>query len=221
MSRTVTDDPDTSSPPARGRRPMSPRRRERQRLEISREAIRLFRARGVAETTGEDIADAVGLSVRTLWRYFRSKESCVEPVLSQTTDAFAETLRRWPADRSLPDHLIADHRASDRPEPADRDATLAVVALSRREPALRAIWLVVYERAEPVLAEVLAERLGRAADDLAVRVQAATLTAALRIATEDIAAAVADGRPRTEEEGRARLSESVRAATHGVLGDDG
>jgi AcrR family transcriptional regulator len=199
---------------------MSERRRWLQRLEISREAIRLFRERGVAETTGEDIADAVGLSVRTLWRYFRSKESAVEPVLSLTTDAFVDTLRRWPVDRSLEDHLAADHRLRDQVSPSDGEATLVVVALSRHDPALRAVWLVVYERAESVLAQVVADRLGRSPDDLAVRVQASTLAAALRITTEDLAADLADGRPRSDDEGGARLSEAVRAATHGVLGGD-
>ncbi|MEJ2870926.1 TetR family transcriptional regulator [Actinomycetospora sp. OC33-EN08] len=203
--------------PPRGRRPMSDRRRWLQRLEISREAIRLFREQGVTETTGEQIADAVGLSGRTLWRYFRSKESCVEPVLSLTTDAFVDTLRRWPAGIALEDHLIAGHHPPEHA--ADGEASLAVVAMSRHEPALRAIWLVVFERAEPVLAEVVAERLGRDPDELAVRVQAATLAAALRLTTEDIAADCADGRIRPREEGLARLSESVRAATHGVLGD--
>jgi AcrR family transcriptional regulator len=198
---------------------MSERRRWLQRLEISREAVRLFREHGVAETTGEDIADAVGLSVRTLWRYFRSKESCVEPVVSLTTDAFVETLRRWPAGRSLEEHLATDHRLREQVSPADSDATLAVVALSRREPGLRALWLVVYELAEPVLAQVVADRLGRSPEDLAVRVQAATLAAALRITTEDLAADLADGRRRSDDEGGERLSEAVRAATHGVLGD--
>ncbi len=198
---------------------MSDRRRWLQRLEISRAAIALFTTRGVHETTGEQIAETVGLSARTLWRYFRTKESCVEPVLSLTTDAFVDTLRRWPADVPLSDHLVAEHHL---PEPATADdgaATLAVVALSRQEPALRAIWLVVYERAEAVLADVVAERLGREPDELAVRVQAATLAAALRIATEELAADCADGRVRPREEGLARLSEAVRAATHGVLGD--
>lgn len=203
----------------RGRRPMSDRRRSLQRLEISREAIRLFRAQGVAETGAEQIADGVGLSVRTLWRYFRSKESCVEPVLSLTVDAFVATLRRWPAQRSLEEHLVADHRLPDHAAAAgDEEAALAVVSLSRHEPVLRAIWLVVYERAEPVLAEVVAARLGRSADELAVRVQAATLAAALRIATEDIAVSVVDGRA-TPADAVDRLSAAIRAATHGVLGD--
>ena len=40
-----------SEPAPRGRRPMSERRRGLQRLEISREAVRLFRAQGLAATT--------------------------------------------------------------------------------------------------------------------------------------------------------------------------
>ena len=207
------------TPTGRGRRPMSERRRHLQRLEISRAAIALFRERGVGGTTGEDIADAVGLSARTLWRYFRSKESCVEPLLSVITDTFVDTLRRWPADVALSDHLACDHRLPDHLSASDGEATLAVVAMSRHEPALRAIWLVVHERVEPVLAEVVADRLGRRPDDLAVRVQAATLAAALRLTTEDLAAELAAGVVRPEAEGLARLSAAVRAATHGVLGD--
>ena len=206
----------TAPPRTRGRRPMTELRRSRLRLEISREAVRLFRAHGVAQTGGERIADAVGLSARTLWRYFRSKEACAEPVLSQSVDAFVDILRRWPAGRSLEQHLAADR--GDVPSTEDADAALAVVAMSRHEPALRAIWLVVHERAEPVLAGVVAARLGRRADDLEVRVQAAALCAALRITTEDVAAAVADGAG-APPDAAARLSRAVHAATHGVLGD--
>lgn len=199
---------------------MSDRRRDLQRLEISREAVRLFRAQGVAATSGEQIAEGVGLSVRTLWRYFRSKEACVEPLLSLSSAGFVATLRRWPDGVSLDDHLVADLRPAPDGAPGDHEAALAVVAMSRDEPALRAIWLVVHERAEPVLAEVVAERLGRAPDDLAVRVQAATLAAALRLTTEDYAAALVDGRDSTgDTAGADRLSEAVRAATHGVLGE--
>lgn len=205
-----------TAPARRGRRPMSERRRQRQRLEISRAAIRLFRAHGVAATSGEQIADAVGLSGRTFWRWFRTKESCVEPVLSLSTDAFTACLSRWPAGRALEDHLLADYRDHADGDPEDGELVLAVIRLSRSEPALRAIWLVVQERAEPVLAGILADRLGRAVDDVEVRVQAAALNAALRIATEDIAAATADGHEPPVDDLAARLSTAVRAATHGV-----
>lgn len=203
--------------PRRGRRPMSERRRSLQRLEISRAAIRLFREHGVGATSGEQIAEAVGLSERTFWRWFRTKESCVEPVLSLSNDAFVASLRRWPAGRSLEQHLIEDFRPDGDAAGGDRGLVLEVVRLSAGEPALRAIWLVVNERAEPVLAGIVAERLGRAPDDVEVRVQAAALNAALRIATEDIAAATAAGDPPVAEL-RARLSDAVRAATHGVVG---
>ncbi|WP_224391356.1 TetR/AcrR family transcriptional regulator [Pseudonocardia sp. ICBG1293] len=200
---------------------MSDRRRTLQRLEISRAAIRLFREDGVAATGGEQIAEAVGLSARTFWRWFRTKESCVEPVLSLATDAFTASLARWPDDTPLAEHLSRDYTEHPDAGPDDGDLVLAVIRLSRSEPALRAIWLVVQERAEPVLAGILAGRFGRDPDDVAVRVQAAALNGALRVATEDIAAATADGRRPPAAQLRERLSTAVDAATHGVDGERG
>ncbi|MYU16484.1 TetR family transcriptional regulator, partial [Streptomyces sp. SID8361] len=52
---------------------MSEQRRLRLRLEISREAARLFWEQGVAATSVDQIAATVGLSTRTIWRHFRSK----------------------------------------------------------------------------------------------------------------------------------------------------
>lgn len=60
------------------------------RLEVSRHACALFWERGVSATSGDDIAAAAGLSTRTIWRYFRSKESCVEPVLALSAQRFIE-----------------------------------------------------------------------------------------------------------------------------------
>lgn len=203
--------------PARGRRPTSERRRALQRLEISREAVRLFREQGVAATSGDQIAAAVGLSARTLWRWFGSKEACAEPLLSVTTDAFVATLRRWPPDLPLSEHLVRDH-PKDRETSGDQRASLAVIAMSRHEPGLRAIWLVVYERAEPVLAEILAERFGRSPNELTIRVQAAALAAALRITSEDYAASLEDGTA-PDDDPVHRLSEAVRVAAHDAFRD--
>ncbi|WP_227013358.1 TetR/AcrR family transcriptional regulator [Pseudonocardia sp. EC080619-01] len=204
--------------PVRGRAPMTDRRRARLRLEISRAAVALFREHGVAGTSGERIAEEVGLSARTLWRYFRSKESCVEPVLARGIDAIVEALRSWPADRTLDEHLIAEyHPPADAEAAADAEAGLTVIALSATEPGLRAVWLAVHERSEPVLAEVLAGRLGRPADDLAVRVHAAAMAAALRINGEELAAELVCGtRPSDPVE---RLAAALRAAAHGVDAD--
>ncbi len=111
------DDRDTTK---NERRPggMSEQRHQRIRLEISREAARLFWEQGVAATSGEQIAAAVGLSVRTIWRYFRNKGSCAEPVLAQDVEEFVAVLRRWPREVSLADHLV--EWAVSRPQDPDQ-----------------------------------------------------------------------------------------------------
>lgn len=168
-----------------GRQPLTQRRREATRREIAEEALRLFAARGVAATTAEDIAAAVGISTRTLWRYFRSKEDCVRPLLTAGMDIATERLQAyWRGDGSLARALacVDDPGAlSAQPLEALRD----LVRLSRDEPGLRAVWLEAHFDAEAVFASLIAEGTGRSAQDLAVRMEAGMLNAALRIAMED------------------------------------
>jgi AcrR family transcriptional regulator len=189
-------------------------RRDQQRLEVSRQAVRLFRERGVAATSGELIAAAAGVSERTLWRQFRSKESCVEPLLSRTTDTFKAMLRGWPEGTDLADHLRTEYRFMSDASRADVEAALAVIRLARTEPALRAAWLVVHERAESAFAEVLAARTGAAPDDLGIRIRAASLNAALRVVTEDLAwTAVERVSPDAVARHRERLADALRDIT--------
>jgi AcrR family transcriptional regulator len=54
------------------------RRQERQ-LQIAQAAVRLFERRGLAATTVEMIAAAAGISPRTFFRYFDTKESAAFP----------------------------------------------------------------------------------------------------------------------------------------------
>lgn len=193
----------------RGRPPMSEERRRHQRLAISREAVRLFRTQGVAATTGAQIAAAAGVSERTLWRWFRTKEACVEPLLARSIDEFTEVARSWPAGLDLTTHLGTAYGFVDDASRADIEAVLAVVRLTRDEPALRALWLVLHECAEPAFAEVLAARTGRPADGLELRVRAATTNAALRVATEDLAETARDG---LTDAATARYREQLSAA---------
>ncbi|MGP3929432.1 TetR/AcrR family transcriptional regulator [Nonomuraea sp. KM88] len=201
-----------------GRPPLSDEARRRQGLKISRAAVLLFREHGVAGTSGAQIARAAGVSERTLWRLFRTKESCVEPLLTKSLDAFREVLRTWPADRDLPDHLRANYTFVPEDSRADIDDLLAVVRMSRSEPALRAAWLVLQERAEPTLADVLSGRLGLAPDTPEVRLAAATMNAALRLVTDDFAWATANGVTADEvTRHRKRLADTLRAYTSRML----
>ncbi len=207
------------------RRPggMSEQRHQRIRLEISREAARLFWEQGVDATTGEQIADAVGLSVRTLWRYFRNKESCAEPIIARNVENFVSVLRRWPRERSFEDHYTAE--LTKRSQEQDSDELLArkMVVLASTEPALRAAWLLTGDQVERQFAGAIAERLQRSADDLEVRVHAAAATAVLRVLTEDISNAVLTGADPadfgTPLERAKRTVHALRVATGGAVGN--
>lgn len=172
-----------------GRPPLTERRKAATRLEIAREAVRLFTAQGVAATSAEEIADAAGVSVRTLWRYFPSKESCVLPLLTAGTELTARCLRAWSAELGLADvvrglrhgDILTEEGAIDVP------TMVALVRLTQNEPGLRAVWLQAHEAAEPVFAELVAERSGGSVDDLPVRVRAAMINVALRVAIEHYA----------------------------------
>ncbi|GHH54121.1 TetR/AcrR family transcriptional regulator [Lentzea cavernae] len=172
---------------------MSDEQRQRQRLDISRHAVRLFAEQGVAATSGEQIAQASGVSERTFWRYFPQKESCVEPLLTKMVDAFCAVVRAWPREMELIDHLREAYSPLLGAASEDIEAVLSVVRLTQEERALRAAYLMLRERAEDALAEVLGERMGRPAGDVEVRVQAAAMSAVLKVSTDDVARAASGG----------------------------
>ncbi|WP_416974146.1 TetR/AcrR family transcriptional regulator [Streptomyces sp. 4F14] len=167
---------------ATGRPPLTERRRAETRMEIAEEAVRLFSERGVAATTAEDIALAVGMSARTLWRYFRSKEECVRPLLSLGVETLFELLRDCPADRPLAE--VMTNMPYDDSGQRRLNTMRDLVRLCHHEPGLRAVWLETHYDAEASFAALIAERTARSADDLEVRLEAGALNTALRIAVE-------------------------------------
>ncbi|MGX1562530.1 TetR/AcrR family transcriptional regulator [Streptomyces sp. NPDC055506] len=189
---------------AMGRPPLTERRRAETRMEIAEEAVRLFAAKGVAAVTAEDIASASGVSTRTLWRYFRSKEECVRPLLTTGLELLTEHLREGRDEHgSLADAILS--------VPYDDDATSRLrtlgdlLLLCREEPGLRAVWLEAHYDAEATFAAMIADRTGRPVGDLAVRVEAGVLNTAMRIAVEDWAL-------RSDATAGPSLAETVRRA---------
>jgi len=90
-----------------GRPPLTERRRAAIRVEIARQAVRLFTSKGVAGTSAGEIAAAAGLSVRTLWRHVPNKESAVWPLLTAGIETVARLLRAWPPGQG-PEALLDD-----------------------------------------------------------------------------------------------------------------
>ncbi|GJF30477.1 TetR family transcriptional regulator [Kitasatospora sp. NE20-6] len=205
--RTGTDEP-------AARPPLGERRRAALRLEIAQTAVRLFVSQGVTGTTGDQIAQAVGISTRTLWRHFPTKESCIRPVLTASLDAAAEALRHWPPETGLLDFLTESCRRGTLPR-AD-PGVLDLIRMTHTEPALRAVWLQTHDDALPLFAELLARRSGRHPGDLRVKVHAATVNGALRAAAEDFAQRFAEDDTLSDDELAACLHTALRAAAEGL-----
>ncbi len=180
----------------------------------------MFWEQGVAATSGDQIADAVGLSTRTLWRTFRNKESCAEPILAHTARRFLGMLRRWPDELSIEEHFALEvPRLREDPEtPADDLPAMKMIVLGLTEPAIRTAWLMVCDAAERDLCDIIAARLRRRPDELDVRLHAAAVAASVRVVNEDVSAAVLT--PGTDPgDTTHRVIHAIRTATHGALGD--
>ncbi|MFI6335713.1 TetR family transcriptional regulator [Streptomyces sp. NPDC050535] len=193
---------------------LAQRRKADLRFEIAREAVRLFASQGVTGTTGEQIAQAVGVSARTLWRHFPTKESCVLPLLAVGLDFAVDRLRHWPPETSLLDFFTDSCWNGELPSATP--AILDLIRMTSTDPALRAVWLQAHDDALPVLGRLLAQRSGNDVDDLRVRVHAATINGALRAAAEDFARRYADDPGASADEIVTCLVAALRAASEGL-----
>jgi len=136
------------------------RKRELVRREIARAAWELFDARGYEAATVDEIARHAGVSRRTFFRYFSSKED----VVVETSDALAEdTLAAFAQRPAGEPPLVAIQRAL-RPvvesRLADPVETRAIIRLLRQSRTLRRALLERHARMEERLAVLLAARLG-------------------------------------------------------------
>lgn len=163
----------------------------------------------------------MGISTRTVWRYFRCKESCVEPILARSAQRFVAQARRWPAELSLVDHMAADLAANPLTEQelADEISALRIITLSASEPALRSAFLMVHDEMEREFVPIVAQRRGLPEHDLSVRLDAAAVSAAFRIIDEDVGRrAILDQEKISQAQALELIDRAIRDATSGRLG---
>jgi TetR/AcrR family transcriptional regulator, regulator of mycofactocin system len=146
--------------PPRGRRPSTTH------AEVERAALELFARDGFEQTTMDDIADALGIGRRTLFRYFPSKNDIVwgdfELVLDRLGRLLYATPRDVPIMRALADAIIESNRY-----PPDQLAGLRIrMTLITTVPALQAHSMLRYRAWRQVVAEFVADRRGESPDDL-------------------------------------------------------
>jgi AcrR family transcriptional regulator len=161
------------------------RKKRETRLALHRAALDLVEESGFEAVTTEQIAARAGVSTRTLFNYFPTKESAV----LGTSPADLEDYRTLLAGRPADEPILTSIRVlvQSRLSPATQDKALR--AQRRRvvltEPALGPALVGNNIRTENVLTEIVAERLGlSAAASVRPRVLVAATLASVRACIE-------------------------------------
>jgi AcrR family transcriptional regulator len=144
------------------------RKKAKTRAAIQEHALRLFRDQGYAETTVQEIAAAAEVSPATFFRYFKTKEDTV--VFDRLDPVLIDLFRAQPAELNPTDALRATLKDSMRAlteEEWELESQRQQLVLSA--PELRARMLDQLYAGIDLLAALAAERVGRSADDFAVR----------------------------------------------------
>lgn len=159
------------------------RKKIRTRDTIRREALRLIKANGYANTTIEQIAVAAEIAPSTFFRHFPSKESAL--IANDLHKVTVDALASQPADmaplkafrRSLEITLATVSAAEWHFERARLRLVLSV-------PELKTAQLGAFHRSVAMLADAEARRTGRDARDLEVRVFVGALAGGMMTALD-------------------------------------
>ncbi|MFI7669944.1 TetR family transcriptional regulator [Nocardia sp. NPDC049526] len=150
------------------------RKKERTRRTIREEAFRLFREQGYTETTIEQIAAAAEVSPSTFFRYFPTKEQLVladdlDPLMIDAIRAQPHDIPPMTAFRNAVAGVFANLPVAELAFEQERQALLYHV------PELRAAIGLELQRGIDLMAGLLAEQMGRDADDFEIRVTAGAI----------------------------------------------
>ncbi|MGX1675912.1 TetR family transcriptional regulator [Streptomyces sp. NPDC055400] len=188
------------------------------RRQLTDTATEMFIERGFDAVRCAEIADACGVSEKTVFNYFPTKESLVLDLGEATLHALRTAL----ADPSLPPveaaleilsgelgGIISWLSAQDDPAHA-RARFLSFGMLLRSTPSLRAYQHDMTEQQVAVAAEVLAQRTGMSPDDPEPQIGAAALVGLWPIQFQALRRHL--NRTRTPEELHTAVSADVRRA---------
>jgi AcrR family transcriptional regulator len=190
------------------------RKRKQTRRELISAAMRLFQEKGYEETRVAEIASAAGVSTKTFFNYFASKDEVLFPHLSRRIDAAVALIdQRGPDDR-MADLLIAamQHMLADAlTEEVDGGLAAVRLPMIMSVPAVQAATLHRYFLAETQLARVLH---GAYSDTLDAAAAAAVIGSVMGAAIAAALVCLQDGG--TAEQLRAAVESAIAIAIHGV-----
>ncbi len=169
------------------------RRRARFRAEAQDTAVEMFAAHGFDQVTMAEIAHALDVSERTLFRYFPSKEALLDPANDDLIDQLLRALEQRPVDETAFTALRGALRSVGHELDDERARFVAQIDLIHRHPALMAHMMHRQREIEEGLARVVASRASIDPDtDLRPALVAAAVSSALRVAVERWALGDAD-----------------------------
>jgi AcrR family transcriptional regulator len=151
----------------RSRHPSEGLRERKRRLTrqlISDAATTMFATRGFDNVKVSEVADRVGVSEKTIYNYFPTKESLVLDTADEAVERMARALRERGPEESLTDAVVRaikedTERFGQAPEELIEFIPL-FLGMIDSTPALRAAWLELHDRLANVAREELAAQAG-------------------------------------------------------------
>ena len=154
------------------------RKKQRTREAIARAAVELFVEQGYDSTTLAGIAEAAGVSTRTIFAYFPSKEDILFSDFQELRDTLAEALAERPGGKDALGTL-RDFILSALPEKNELDQKLERIICS--DETLHSHKRARLSQLRELLAAAIADDLESGPDDLRPQIAAASLTAAFEV----------------------------------------
>lgn len=154
------------------------RKKARTRAAIRTEAFRLFDEQGYNETTIEQIADAADVSPSTFFRYFPTKEQLVlaDDLDAPMIEAFEAQPKNLPILKAF--RLATEAVFGELPT-ADLEFEKVRQELLYSVPELKRAVMQEMVRSIDMIAELIAQRIGRSEDDFEVRALAGAMIGAV------------------------------------------
>jgi len=161
------------------------RKKRETRRAINGAALDLVEERGFAAVTTEEIAARAGVSARTFFNYFPSKEAAVIGTTAEELESYAAALGEVRDDESSLDALRRILAGMLAPASLDRGLRVRRRRILLGEPALAPALVGNNIRIENALTAALERRLGLApAESLEPRITVAVAIAAVRACIE-------------------------------------
>ena len=166
------------------------RRRLERRLQIQDAAVGLVIERGYDGFTMDDLAEAAGVSRRTLFNHVADKESSVlGPMEPEDIPAVQEFRSGGPTGDLLPDLVTTAQRIMDEAQEEDACAVerhLRIEEAMRRDPKVMELVEARFALFTQLAADAICEREGWPERDLRARAIATALLALIRLRLDEL-----------------------------------